>query len=83
MDALQQESDLLRRKYRWALNSGNYVEFLIPVVVTISEILTTPNLIPVKGKPYCFDFPQTIPGILNSGSGNDFRNLHFFFNSGN
>ena len=32
-------------------NSGNYVEFLIPVVVTISEILTTPNLIPVNGKP--------------------------------
>ena len=24
-----------------------------------------------------------IPGILNSGSGNDFRNLHFLFNSGN
>ena len=33
--------------YRWDRNSGNYVEFLIPVAVTISEILTTPTLIPV------------------------------------
>ena len=43
--------------YLWALNSGNYVEFLIPVVVTVSEILPTRTV---------------IPGIINSGSGNCF-----------
>ena len=34
---------------------------------------------------YTFTFPKIglIPGILNSGGGNDFRNLHPHFNSGN
>ena len=45
------------RRYLWPLNSGNYVEFLIPVVVTVSEILPTRTV---------------IPGIINSGSGNCF-----------
>ena len=34
---------------------------------------------------YVSTFPtlSLIPGINNSGGGNDFRNLHFCFNSGN
>ena len=34
---------------------------------------------------YTCNFPTIglIPGILNSGGGNDFQNLHFFFNSAN
>ena len=130
-------------------NSGNYVEFLIPVVVTVSEILPTRTVIPGiinSGSGNCFSgawcvqgspsagalgaqnrtslplrqgralplspgadskvvravlvpvvpiglgdvlqfstFPtlSLIPGMNNSGGGNDFRNLHFCFNSGN
>ena len=60
------------------------MQFLNPVVVTISEILTTHNLIPVLGKPHVFIenhnlyHTPLIPGIFNSGGGNDFGNLHFF-----
>ena len=43
--------------YLWPPNSGNYVEFLVPVVVTKSEISPLRLL---------------IPGILNSGGGNLF-----------
>ena len=123
------------RAYLWALNSGNYVEFLIPVVVTVSEILPTRTVIPGiinSGSGNCFSgawcvqgspsaralgaqnrtslplrqgraLPLSpgadskvvravlvpvvplslIPGINNSGGGNDFRNLHFCFISGN
>ena len=52
------------RSYLWELNSGNYVEFLIPVVVTISEILTTTNLIPVKGKPCVLMLPKPFREFL-------------------
>ena len=48
---------LVKSTYLWYRNSGNYVEFLIPVAETVSGILTS---------------RIQIPGILNSRGGNLF-----------
>ena len=55
---------------------------LMPVVLTIFEILTTPTFIPVEGKPIAFYVIQTISRMLDSGCRNDFGSLHFQSNSG-
>ena len=64
--------------YRWQHHSENYMEFLISVVVTIFEILTTPNLIPAKGKPFVLMWSKPFREFLIPGVVTIFETSTFF-----